>query len=204
MKKIYLATALGLFASSSAFAGANLNAGYQLNSLEQIGGVRTQVATVGVDYTFAIYPNLRVAPGITAGMGTVANSQDIDKAKKTALETKVKYMTEAYVRIEGDVTNKIYLFTAPKYTFSAVEMNTTTDGKVAIGAKAPKAPKAPKATEQNLIGINVGAGYKFTKNVSAEVKYGMSKMHFSDKDDKSVATKKYAQDAIALNVRYSF
>ena len=187
MKKTYLATALGLALSSSAFAGVNLNAGYQLNSLDLAGeNPKTQVATVAADYSFDITNTVRVAPGLTYGMGTV----DADaKADGVERNFDVKSLAEVYVRVEGDLVHNVYLFTAPKYSYSKMD------------TKVKGAKEATDTTVQGY-GIDVGAGYKFNKMLSAEVKYGMNKMDVEGYTE--VNDVKPIQETVALNVRYSF
>ena len=187
MKKTYLATALGLALSSSAFAGVNLNAGYQLNSLGPAGeNLKTQVATVAADYSFDITNTVRVAPGLTYGMGTVDSDIKYDDGK---VNFDVKSLAEVYVRVEGDLVHNVYLFTAPKYSYSKMDIKVEGDKETG------------DMTVQGY-GVDLGAGYKFNKMLSAEVKYGMSKANvkFEDTklDDSSV------QETVALNVRYSF
>lgn len=184
MKKTYLATALGLALSSSAFAGVNLNAGYQLNSLDQIGKKpKTQVVTVAADYSFDITNTVRVAPGLTYGMGVADDNID-------GKNYDVDYLSEAYVRVEGDLVHNVYLFTAPKYSYSKLDI------------KENGVNKDEDETTVKGYGIDVGAGYKFNKMLSAEVKYGMSKMdvegYTKENDVKPI------QETVALNVRYSF
>ena len=147
--RIYLAALIGASLSTSAFANINLSFGQDTTLIETGNNNYTlSTASFAIDKSIPLSSNITIIPGGKIGF----YDSDTDNNVKLKLNNSIQLNLRLQTNGQGSLEN-LYVHLTPNY--SKFEFSNNIGNGSYTG-----------------FGVNVGAGYQFTKQISADLGYG--------------------------------